>query len=260
MTSLTKTQSEIQIMRESGKILAHVLEEVQKISTPGTTTFELDQLAEKIILEAGAIPSFKGYPGGPNSFPATLCISINDEAVHGIPSKTRILEEGDVLTIDGGVYHKGFHTDSATTFGIGKISNTANKFIEDVRVTLYEAIKLVKPGIKIGEISNFIEQKTKKDGYKVLKELIGHGIGRQLHESPQVPNFGKKNQGMTLVPGMTFCIEPIISESTSYIDSLDDNWTLVTRDGSLACQQEHTVLVTQTGFEILTLRNNEFFA
>lgn len=255
---MIKTPSEIELMRKSGKILAYVQEEIQKMAQPGVSTWDLDKHAEKLILEAGATPSFKGVKGVV-PFPATLCISIDDEAVHGIPDKEIILQEGQIVTVDCGVYYKGFHTDSATTYGIGQIDPNTNRFIESVRQTLYQAIKLVKPGVKIGEISNFIETKTNKDGYYVLKELIGHGIGRSLHEPPQVPNFGKPSQGPSLVPGMTFCIEPIISQGTRFIDTLDDHWTVVTRDGSLACQQEHTILVTQTGFEILTLRNNENF-
>lgn len=255
MNSFIKTESEIELMKKSGKILAFVLEQVQNKAVPGVSTLELDLFAEKLIREAGGVPSFKGYKG----FPGTLCISIDEEAVHGIPEDDIILQEGQIVTIDGGVCFEGFHTDSATTFGIGVINPAAERFIESVRQTLYQSIKLVKPGVRIGEISSFIDTKTNKDGYFVLRELIGHGIGRSLHEPPQVPNFGKPSQGQVLVPGMTFCIEPIIGESTRLIDTLDDNWTIVTRDGSLACQQEHTILVTQTGFEILTLRNNEFF-
>jgi methionyl aminopeptidase len=255
MNSFIKTESEIELMKKSGKILASVLEQVQNKAVPGVSTLELDLFAEKLIHDAGGVPSFKGYKG----FPGTLCISIDEEAVHGIPEDDIILQEGQIVTIDGGVCFEGFHTDSATTFGVGLINPDTERFIESVRQTLYQSIKLIKPGVRIGEISNFIDSKTNKDGYFVLRELIGHGIGRSLHEPPQVPNFGKPSQGQVLVPGMTFCIEPIIGESTRLIDTLDDNWTIVTRDGSLACQQEHTILVTQTGFEILTLRNNEFF-
>jgi methionyl aminopeptidase len=255
MNSFIKTDIEIELMRKSGKILASVLEQVQNKAVAGVSTLELDLFAEQLIREAGAVPSFKGYKG----FPGTLCISIDEEAVHGIPEDDIILQEGQIITIDGGACFEGFHTDSATTFGVGVINPAAERFIESVRQTLYQSIKLVKPGARIGEISNFIDSKTNKDGYFVIRELIGHGIGRSLHEPPQVPNFGKPSSGQVIVPGMTFCIEPIIGHSTRLIDTLDDNWTIVTRDGSLACQQEHTILVTQTGFEILTLRDNEFF-
>lgn len=258
MNEYIKTPKEIDLMRKSGKILAAVHCEIQKIAKPGVSTIELDSLAEKLIREAGAIPSFKGVPGTV-PFPASICIAIDDEAVHGIPDKDIILQEGQIFTVDLGVCYQGYHTDSATTYGIGKISDRSAKFIESCRQTLYAAIKMVKPGVRLGDIGNFIESKTKKDGYHVLRDLIGHGIGKKLHEPPQVPNFGKPGQGAVLVPGMTFCIEPIIGENTRMIDVLDDHWTVVTRDGSLACQQEHTILVTQTGFEILTLRDNENF-
>lgn len=258
MNQLIKTNSEIELMRKSGRILAFVQEEIQKIAKPGVSTYELDQLAEKLITKAGAIPSFKGVPGTV-PFPSSICVAIDDEVVHGIPEKDIYLKEGQILTIDVGVCYKGYHTDSATTYGIGKISNQAEHFIESCRQTLYDAIRLVKPGIRIGEISNLIETQTKKNGYHILRDLIGHGIGKSLHEPPQVPNYGKKSEGITLKPGMTFCIEPIIAQSTRLIETLDDHWTIVTRDGSLACQQEHTVLVTQNGFEVLTLRSNENF-
>ena len=259
MNQFIKTNQEIELMRKSGKILAFVHEEIQKIAKPGINTYDLDQLAEKLILEAGAIPSFKGVPGKV-PFPSSICVAINDEVVHGIPEKDIILANGQILTIDIGVCYQGYHTDSATTYGIGKISQEAEEFIESCRQTLYGAIKLVKPGTRIGEISNYIEIQTKKNVYQILKELIGHGIGKSLHEPPQVPNYGKKTEGPILVPGMTICIEPIIAQSTRFIDTLDDHWTIVTRDGSLACQQEHTILVTKTGFEVLTLRNNEDFS
>jgi methionyl aminopeptidase len=258
MQATIKNSHEINLMRQSGKILANIHEEIQKIAKPGVSTIELDQLAEKLILEAGATPSFKGVPGVV-PFPGSICIAIDDEVVHGIPHKNIILQEGQILTVDLGVCYQGFHTDSATTYGIGQISKEAEHFIESCRQTLYGAIKLVKPGLKIGEISNYIETKTNKDGYYILRDLIGHGIGRNIHEPPQVPNFGKPSQGATLVPGMTICIEPIIAQNTRLIDTLDDHWTIATRDGSLACQQEHTVLVTKDGFEILTLRSQENF-
>ncbi len=256
MATNIKTAAEIEIMRKSGSILAKVLTELEKVIRAGMSSLELDQIAEKIIRDHKAIPSFKGY----NGFTGSICVSINDEAVHGIPDQDIIFEEGQIVTIDCGVLYEGLHTDSATTFGIGNISKDTEKFIESVRDTLYQAIQMVKPGIRIGEISNFIETKTTKDGYHVLRELIGHGIGRKLHEPPQVPNYGKPSQGAVLVPGMTICIEPIIGYGTRFIETLEDKWTVVTRDGSLACQQEHTILVTQTGFEILTLRENEKIA
>lgn len=248
-----KNDKEIGIMRRSGKILSETLTFVQSKAKAGVTTAYLDKLAEEFILDAGAIPSFKGYQG----FPGTLCIAVNDEVVHTIPSSEKVLQNGDILTIDGGVYLDGYHTDSATTFGIGEIDPDTESFIETVREILYGAIRLVKPGVKTGDIGYFIEKETKKAGFHVIKELIGHGIGQSIHEDPQVPNFGKPGKGVALKPGMTFCIEPIIGYSTRLIDTLDDDWCIVTRDGGLSCQQEHTVLVTQNGFEVITLRSGE---
>jgi methionyl aminopeptidase len=256
MQPTIKNQNEINLMRQSGKILAYVHEEIEKIAKPGVSTLELDKLAERLIREAGAIPSFKGVPG-PVPFPASICIAIDDEAVHGIPRADIILKEGQILTVDLGVCYKEFHTDSANTYAIGEIDEETNRFVESCRDSLYGAIKMVKPGVKTGAIGHYIETKIKKDGYHVLKDLIGHGIGKNLHEPPQVPNYGKPHQGTTLLEGMTICIEPIVAQNTRFIDTLDDHWTIATRDGSLACQIEHTILVTKTGYEILTLRSKE---
>jgi methionyl aminopeptidase len=258
MNSTIKTQHEIDLMRTSGKILASIHVQLRELAKPGVSTLELDQLAEKLIKQAGATPSFKGVKGI-TPFPASICVAINNQAVHGIPSKNVILQEGQIFTIDLGVCYKGYHTDSANTYGIGQIAPEAERFIEVCRQTLYTGIKMVKPGVRTGDIGNMIEKEINRNGYHVLRDLIGHGIGKTLHEPPQVPNFGKPGQGSVLIPGMTICIEPIIGESTRLIDTLDDNWTIITRDGSLACQQEHTVLVTPTGFEILTLREDETF-
>lgn len=253
MSATIKNDQEIQIMRKAGKILADVLSYVQSIAKPGVSTAFLDKKAEEFILDHNAEPGFKGFHG----FPGTLCTSINDEVVHTIPSPEKILKDGDILTVDAGVRLNGYNTDSATTFGIGKIDQDTEDFIEKVREVLYGAIKLIKPGVKTGDIGSYIYKEINNAGFYIFKELIGHGIGQTLHEDPEVPNFGKPGKGISLIPGMTICIEPIVGYSTKQIDTLDDQWCIVTRDGGLSCQQEHTILVTQTGFEVLTLREEE---
>lgn len=253
MTANIKTDQEIQIMRKAGKILAELLTYVQSLAKPGVTTAFLDKKAEEFIADHSATPAFKGFHG----YPCTLCTSVNDQIVHTIPSNDQILQEGDILTVDAGVNIQGYNTDSATTFGIGEISTEANDFIEKVRDILYGSIKIVKPGAKTGDIGYYIEKETKNAGFHIFKELIGHGIGKTLHEDPEVPNFGRPGKGVSLIPGMTFCIEPIVGLTTKQMNTMPDDWCIVTRDGGLSCQQEHTILVTQTGFEVLTLRDEE---
>jgi methionyl aminopeptidase len=247
-----KNEQEIQIMRKAAKILADTLSYVQTIAKPGVTTLFLDQKAEEFILDHNALPAFKGFSG----FPCTLCTSVNEQVVHTIPSK-QVLKDGDIITVDAGVKLDGYNTDSATTFGIGNIDQNTEQFIEKVREILYGAIKLVKPGTKTGDIGAYIMNETKNAGFHIFKELIGHGIGKSLHEEPEIPNFGKQGKGTSLVPGMTICIEPIVGYSTNKMITLDDEWCIITKDGGLSCQQEHTILVTQSGFEILTLREEE---
>lgn len=253
MTANIKTEQEIEIMRKAGKILASLLSYVQTIAKPGVSTAFLDKKAEEFILDHNAIPGFKGFHG----FPGSLCTSVNEQVVHTIPSPNQILKDGDILTVDAGVLLNGYNTDSATTFGIGTLAPDTEEFIEKVREILYGAIKLIKPGTKTGDIGHYIQKETEKAGFHIFKELIGHGIGKTLHEEPEVPNFGRPGKGSSLIPGMTICIEPIVGYSTRLTDTLEDQWCIVTRDGGLSCQQEHTILVTQTGFEVLTLREEE---
>ena len=252
MQTRIKTQSEIQAMREGGKVLAGVLYEIKNFIKPGVTGKQIDEFAQNYIEDHGMIPGFKGYHG----FPGTVCLCINNEVVHGIPDK-QIIKEGDIVTIDCGVIHKGLNTDSAVTYIVGKTSENTKKFVKIIQKAMYAGIKEMRPGARIGDIGHAIEKVVKKNGYHIVKELVGHGIGEVLHEEPHVPNFGKKGKGMTLKPGHTFAIEPIVGISTGQIKTLDDNWTIVTPDGSLAGQWEHTVLVTENGYEILTLREND---
>ena len=252
MSKLIKSEKEINKLRKSAKILADVLFKLEQNAKPGVSLKELDQMAEQMIRSVGCKPAFKGH----QDFPATICVAIDDEIVHGIPSE-RKLEEGQILTIDCGVNYEGYLSDSAITFGIGEISLEKMNFIETTRQTLYKAIKFIKPGIKTGDLGNFIQTEIENAGYYVFKELIGHGIGTSLWEPPHVPNFGKPNTGTTLKPGMVICVEPITGNKTDQLYTEDDNWTIKTVDGSLGCQQEHMLLITESGCDVLTQRTNE---
>ena len=242
-----KTPEEIEIMREGGKIAARVLIYMEQIAKPGMTTSELDTVAEKMILAAGAIPSFKGFKG----YPASICVSINDEVVHGIPSD-RQLEVGDIVGIDVGVYFKGFHTDTAITIGIGKISEKAQKLINATKASLQNGIAKVKAGVYLGDAQNAIQQTIEQAGLTVIRDLTGHGVGRELQESPSIANYGQKGKGLLLTEGMTLAIEPMTAAGDWRVMMLEDGWTVVTADGSLSAHAEHTVAVTHGGCEILT--------
>ena len=253
MKTREKTAQEIEAMRTGGKVLAGVLHELHNIIKPGVNAMQVDQFAETYIRDHGMIPGFKGYHG----FPGSICFCKNDEVVHGIPNKHSIIEDGDIITIDCGVIHEGLYTDSAVTYMVGNVDSDTKRFVETCQKALYAGIKQVKPGNKIGDIGNAVEQVIKGSGYHIVKDLVGHGIGENLHEEPHVPNFGKKGSGMALKPGYTFAIEPIVGKHTGKIETLDDNWTIATPDGSLSCQWEHTVLITENGVEILTLRPDD---
>lgn len=243
-----KDANAIASMRKAGKILAEILMEVSKKAVPGISTGELDSYAESLIKKHGAIPSFKGYRG----YPAVFCINVNEEVVHAIPGK-RILKEGDIVSIDGGVVVDGYHSDAAVTVPVGKISPEAKRFIETVQKALTLGIEQVKPGNHVGDIGYAIQTFIEKNGYSIVRDFVGHGIGKNLHEPPEIPNFGRKGKGPALVPGMTICIEPIVTMGERFVDVLEDDWTAVTRDHSLAAQVEHTILVTDIGHEILTV-------
>jgi methionyl aminopeptidase len=244
-----KTEEEINIMREGGKILAEVLEVVTKEALHGISTYQLDQLAEALIRQRGASPSFKGYRGFPNA----LCTCPNEVIVHGIPRKNIILKEGDLFTVDCGVYYKGLHTDAARSIPIGKISKEKEHLLSTAKKALSQATDIIKPGIHLNEIGKTIQNVVEKEGFHIIYDLTGHGVGRKLHEEPIILNFWEGNPGPILKPGMTLAIEPIFSIGTSEMKTLEDNWTLVTVDNSCAVQIENTILVTQTGNEILTV-------
>ncbi|MBI5754706.1 type I methionyl aminopeptidase [Candidatus Peregrinibacteria bacterium] len=242
-----KTSAQIAIMQKGGRILANILSTLGKEAKAGITTGYLNKKADELFTLYKAEPSFKGYRG----FPASICASVNDEVVHGIPGD-RILCEGDLLTIDCGVYYQGWHTDSAITVPIGICNVEIISFMKTAEKALASAIKIARPGIPLGDISAIIEKTVHEKGYSVVHDLTGHGIGEKLHEPPQIPNFGKKGSGPILKPGMTLAIEPIITMGKRFVETKSDNWTVVTKDGSLACQVEHTIAVTERGAEILT--------
>ncbi len=243
-----KSANEIALMREAGRIVCEILDELEKMVAPGVTTWELDQFAEDLIYKKGAKPAFKGYLG----FPCSLCASVNHEVVHGIPSKKRKLVEGDLMKLDFGVVFKGFYGDSARTVPVGKVSPEAQQLADATRESLYKGIEQMVPGNRLGDIGAAIQRHVEAKGYSVVRDFVGHGIGRKLHEQPQVPNFGSPNTGMKLRPGLVLAIEPMVNLGTHEVDVLDDDWTAVTLDGKLSAHFEHTILVTENGPEILT--------
>ncbi len=242
-----KSKREIDLLKKAGNIVYLTHQYLRPFIKPGIKTIELDKLAEKFIKDHGATPSFKGYEG----FPYTLCISINDEVVHGFPSE-RILEEGDIISIDIGACYKGYHGDSAWTYAVGKISEDDKYLLEHTEKALYEGIKQAKVGNRIGDISYAIENYANKHNLGVVKELVGHGVGTKVHEAPDVPNYGTKETGPKIRDGMVIAIEPMLTFGKPDIYILDNDWTVVTEDSSNAAHYEHTIAITNDGVEILT--------
>lgn len=249
MSISIKSEKEIEIMRESGRILAMVHEELKGMVKPGISTLDIDKKCYELIKGYGCIPSFLNY----NGFPASICISINDEVVHGIPSKDRIIQNGDIVSLDCGVIYKGYHSDAARTIGVGEITKEAQKLIEVTEQSFYEGIKLAKEGHHLGEISEAIQTYVESFGFSVVRDLVGHGIGKNLHEEPQIPNFKTKRRGPKLEAGMTLAIEPMVNVGRYDVCWLDDDWTVVTEDGTLAAHYENTVLITKGEPELLTI-------
>lgn len=244
-----KSQREIELMTEAGRILEIVHDELKKALRPGMTTLEIDQLGEEVIRSYDCVPSFLNY----NGYPASICVSVNDEVVHGIPSKKRILKRGDIVGIDAGVIYKGYHSDAARTYGIGEISQEAKDLIRVTEECFFEGIKYAKEGNYLFEISSAIGRYARERGYGVVRDLCGHGVGAHLHEDPQIPNYEMKRRGVKLRRGMTLAIEPMINSGTYEVNWLDDDWTVVTRDGSLSAHYENTVLITESEPKLLTL-------
>lgn len=249
MAVTIKSEREIGLMRESCKILAEVHARLGEAIKPGMSTLEIDTLGEKLIRSYGCIPNFLNY----NGYPASICVSVNNEVVHGIPSKNRILAEGDIVSLDAGLIYKGYHSDAARTHAVGKISKEAQQLIKVTRQSFFEGIEYAKEGFHLYDISNAIDSYCSSFGYGVVRDLVGHGIGTSLHEEPQIPNFRQWRRGIRLKAGMTLAIEPMINMGGWQVEWLDDDWTVVTRDGSLSAHYENTVLITKGEPEILTL-------
>ena len=248
-----KSAREIEIMRKSSKIVATVLSEIRDLVKPGMSTLDLDNYAEKRIREHGAEPSFKGYHG----FPGSICSSINNEVVHGIPSKTKIINDGDLLKVDTGAFYNGYHGDSCITICVGKISDEAIELSKVAQEALMLGIQQIKPKNKLLDIAGAIEDYVKTNGFSIVEDYTGHGVGRNLHEEPSVFNFRTNDlPNITLREGMTIAVEPIVNLGTKYCRTLSDGWTVITKDGNLSAQWEHTVLVTEKGYEILTDRGD----
>ena len=249
MSVTIKSEHEIELMREAGRILAAVHQQLGKEIKPGMSTKDVDRLGEEMIRSYGCEPSFLGYCG----YPASICVSVNEEVVHGIPTDERILQEGDIVSLDAGVIYKGYHSDAARTYGIGEIDDDAKKLIEVTRQSFFEGIKFAKAGNHLNDISSAIQAYAESFGYGVVRDLVGHGIGSHLHEEPEVPNFAQKRKGIKLVPGMTLAVEPMINIGTPNVAWMDDDWTVVTKDHSLSAHYENTILITEGEPEILSL-------
>lgn len=243
-----KTDSEIQLMREAGKILKDTLNLVSEHVKPGVTTKQLDKIAYDYIISQGAKPSFLGYGG----FPASICASVNEQVVHGIPSGRKLLD-GDIIGIDCGVIYKGWQSDAARTFAVGEILPIHKKLIQVTEQSFFEAMKVIKEGARLGDIGNAVQTYAESNGFSVVRALVGHGIGSEMHEDPQVPNYGKAGKGLRLKRNMTLAIEPMINEGTYEVSGLDDGWTVVTDDDKYSAHYENTVLITEDGYEILSL-------
>lgn len=249
MSVTIKTAREIELMRESGRLLEIVHNELGEFIKPGITTLDIDRLGEKLIRNLGCIPNFLNY----NGYPASICVSVNDEVVHGIPNNRRVLQEGDIVSLDAGLIYKGYHSDAARTYAVGTVSKEAHQLMDVTKQSFFEGIKYAKAGYHLNDISTAIGAYAEKFGYGVVRDLVGHGIGTHLHEDPQIPNFRQRRRGIRLVPGMTLAIEPMINIGRADVEWLDDDWTVVTQDGSLSAHYENTVLITEGEPEILTL-------
>jgi len=242
-------------MREAGRIVALAHQEVAKHIKPGVTTAQLDDIVERTILSQDALPSFKGY----NGFPAAACISVNEVVVHGIPSPRQTLKAGDIVSVDIGAVYKGYHGDSAWTYACGAIDETTAKLLAGTEASLFAGLAMAKGGNRLSDISHAVQACAETQGFSVVRDFVGHGIGSALHEDPQIPNFGAPGRGITLRPGMTIAVEPMINAGRKEVKVLRDGWTTVTLDGSLSAHFEHTVLITETGYEILTKVEKERF-
>jgi methionyl aminopeptidase len=248
---ILKSAKELERMRKAGRIVYLTHQAIREAIRPGITTRELDRIAEQVIRKHGATPSFKGY----NGFPGSVCTSVNDELVHGIPGD-RVLQDGDIISVDIGACYQGYHGDSAWTYPVGKVSETAARLLKVTEESLYKGLEQAKPGARIGDIAHAIQSHVEQAGFSIVREYVGHGIGQNLHEEPSVPNFGTPGRGPRLKPGMTLAVEPMVNVGSRFVRTLADNWTVVTQDGSLCAHFEHTIAITEDGHEILTTVEN----
>ena len=250
MAVTVKSARELAYMRDAGKMLAEVHEKLGEFIKPGISTLEIDTLGEKLIRSYGCIPNFLNY----NGYPASICVSVNEEVIHGIPCKDKILMEGDIVSLDAGLIYNGYHSDAARTHAVGQISEEAQLLIERTKQSFFEGIKMAVAGNHLYDISNQIDAYISQFGYGIVTDFVGHGIGKKLHEDPQIPNFAQRKRGIKLCAGMTFAIEPMINIGRSDVEWMDDDWTIVTQDGSYSAHYENTIAITPDGEpEILTL-------
>lgn len=246
---IIKSDSEIELMRESGKVTGYILKELENIVKPGLSTADINHFVEKTIRGAGMIPTFLGYGG----FPASACVSVNEEVVHGIPDKKRILREGDIVSVDVGSTYKGYVSDAARTYPVGQVSEEAQHLIDATRNSFFAGLEFCKIGCRLSDISHAIQSSAEGEGFSVIRDYVGHGVGQKMHEDPQIPNFGKAGRGPRLAKGMVFAIEPMICEGTYDVKTLSNDWTVVTLDGKLSAHYENTVVITDGEPELLTL-------
>ena len=253
MAVTIKSKKEIELMREAGKMLEEVHNKLADFVKPGISTLEIDQFGEKAIRDLGCVPNFLNY----NGYPASICVSVNDEVVHGIPKANRILQDGDIVSLDAGLIYKGYHSDAARTHGVGEISKEAALLIERTRESFFQGMQYARAGRRLYEISGAIGDYAESYGYGVVYDLVGHGIGTHLHEEPEIPNFRQWRRGLKLKAGMTLAVEPMINAGSPDVEWMDDEWTVVTYDGSLSAHYENTILITEGRPEILTLTEEE---
>ena len=249
MSIIIKTDDQIELMRQSGHLLAKVHEELHQAIHPGMSTLDIDTIGEKLIRQVGGIPNFKNYEG----YPASICVSVNDEVVHGIPHAEHILQEGDIVSLDAGLIYKGWHSDAARTWGVGMIAPEAQQLIDVTKQSFFEGIKMAKAGNRLFDISKAIDAYVTPYGYGIVRELTGHGIGQHLHEDPMIPNYRQLRRGVKLEKGMTLAVEPMINLGSREVGWMDDDWTVVTYDGSISAHYENTIAITDGEPEILTL-------
>lgn len=249
MAVTIKSAREIELMREAGRLLEIVHNEMAEMIRPGISTMDINELGDQVIRKLGCIPNFLNYSG----YPASICVSVNDEVVHGIPSRDHILKEGDIVSLDAGLIYKGYHSDAARTHAVGEVKPEVKKLMEVTKQSFFEGIKMAKAGNHLFDISAAIDDYVSGFGYGIVQDLVGHGIGTNLHEDPQIPNFRQRRKGIRLVPGMTLAVEPMINLGTWEVEWLDDEWTVVTKDGKPSAHYENTILITDGEPEILTL-------